>query len=158
MATEAVRLRINLSSGEMEVEGPEAFVQHYSSTFDELLERLRSGTSANNLVSGTDAKRVPGNDVPTSFGEYLLQLPRSSSDVERMLAAGHFAQLQTDSNSFSTGEANKLLLEQGVRLANPSDAVGKNLKAKRVFVVQKGRYRVSQAGVEHLHKLISGAG
>ena len=74
-----------------------------------------------------------------------------------MLAAGFFAQARSGDNAFSTGDANNLLMEQGVKVGNPSQCVKQSLNARRVFTVQRGRYRVSQPGLDYLRQLIGGA-
>ena len=66
-----------------------------------------------------------------------------------MLLAGRFAQLLSEDNSFSTKESNSLLLEQSVKVGNPSQCMTNNLKAKRVFKIGD-RYRVSRPGEEYL--------
>jgi hypothetical protein len=70
-----------------------------------------------------------------------------------MLLAGAFAQSASDDNAFTTGEANQLLIEQGIKVGNPSQCMTNNLKAKRVFKVPGNKYRVSKQGHEHLQKL-----
>ncbi|MGH6919854.1 MAG: hypothetical protein ACREJ0_19375, partial [Geminicoccaceae bacterium] len=89
----------------------------------------------------------------TSLGELLHRLPRSATDVDRMLLAGHIAQSRSSDNAFSTGEANALLTEQGVKIGNPSQSVKQNVIARRVFRHQR-RYRVSQIGLDHLAQLL----
>jgi hypothetical protein len=86
------------------------------------------------------------------FGEVLHSLPNSATGPDRMLLAGSYAQLASADNTFSTGEANQLLLGQGVKLSNPSQALKNAIAAKRVFKVGK-RYRVSKSGEEHLKSL-----
>ena len=83
-------------------------------------------------------------------------LPDLASDVDRMLVAGYIVQSRSNDKSFSTGEANALLTEQGVSVGNPSQLVRQNLVAKRVFK-HLGRYRISQTGVAHLNQLIGSA-
>jgi hypothetical protein len=73
-----------------------------------------------------------------------------------MLLAGHFAQSRSADASFSTGEANTLLTEQGVKIGNPSQSVKQNLVARRVFRHQR-RYRVSQIGIDYLVQLLGPA-
>ena len=69
-----------------------------------------------------------------------------------MLLAGYFAQSRSADQSFSVGEANALLTEEGVKIGNPAQSVKRNLVARRVLRSQ-GRYRVSQIGVDHLVQL-----
>ncbi len=151
MTEQRTRLRINLAQREFEVEGSEAFVNLYVERLDQLLERLSDGPKPD--PARPSAQPLVGVTVPQSFGELLEQLPRAATDVDRTLVAGYFAQSRTADQSFSTGEVNALLTEQGIKVGNPSQCVRQNLVAKRVFKHQR-RYRVSQTGMDHLRQLI----
>jgi hypothetical protein len=63
-------------------------------------------------------------------------------------------QQQAPDDSFTTADANKRLTEQGIKLGNPSQCVKQSVLAKRVFMVLRGRYRVSQHGRAHLRQLM----
>jgi hypothetical protein len=149
------KLRINLAQREFEVEGSESFVKTYAERLDQLLGRLMEQPAAPEPIGSArpDGDVLPGTGT---FGELLQRLPRTATDVDRMLVAGYFAQQRAADNGFATGEANTLLTEQGVKVGNPSQCVKQNLLAKRVFKHQ-GRYRVSQIGLDHLRQL-TGAG
>jgi hypothetical protein len=157
VVNERARLRVNLAQSEFEIEGSEAFVRTYAERFDALLDRLGRVPAA-----AQDAPAVPPPCAPEmpasakSLGELLHHLPRSATDVDRMLLAGHYAQSRSSDASFGTGEANALLTEQGVKIGNPSQSVKQNLVAKRVFRHQR-RYRVSQIGIDHLVQLLGPA-
>jgi hypothetical protein len=150
---ERAKLRINLAQREFEVEGSENFVKTYAERLDQLLASLTQQTAA---VAGAPPPARPEGDglaAAGTFGELLQRLPRTATDVDRMLIAGYFAQQGGLDNGFATGEANGLLTEQGVKVGNPSQCVKQNLLAKRVFKHQ-GRYRVSQIGLDYLRQLI----
>jgi hypothetical protein len=151
------RLRINLSEREFEVEGSERFVKAYAERFDALLAGLSDPTKEALPPPPAAPRAAPAAAAPRpaaqTFGEMLHQLPRSASDVDRMLAAGYFAHLRSPDKSFSTGEANDLLTGQSVKIGNPSQSVRQNVAAKRVFRHQ-GRYRVSQIGLDYLRQLL----
>ncbi|MGH6944231.1 MAG: hypothetical protein ACREH6_08440 [Geminicoccaceae bacterium] len=157
MADGLTRLRINLAQREFEVEGSETFVKSYAARFEALLDRLhRPDEVADAAAPPPPAQVDRGPPEAGTFGELLQHLPRAASDVDRILVAGSFAQSRTVDRSFSTGEANALLTEQGIKVGNPSQCVKQNLVAKRVFK-HLGRYRVSQSGAEHLRQLLSAA-
>jgi hypothetical protein len=153
------RLKINLSQGEFEVEGSEAFVERYAERIDALFADFQqSRISQPPVIQAAAAEAVEGNghatmETPDHIGEWLEHLPRSSTDVDRMLLAGYFAQLRSGDQSFGTGEANTLLTDQGIKVGNPSQCVKQNLVAKRVFRHQR-RYRVSQTGLDQLRQLL----
>jgi hypothetical protein len=146
------KLRINLAQREFEVEGSEGFVRTYADRLDQLLGRLseQPGAAPPPNSGAPESSALPSTQ---SFGELLHRLPRGASDVDRMLIAGHFVQQRAADNAFSTGEANALLTEQGIKVGNPSQCVKQSLMAKRVFKHQ-GRYRVSQTGADHLRQLL----
>lgn len=69
------------------------------------------------------------------------------------MLAGLYAQRQSADGTFTTGNANTLLVEQGVKLSNASQAMKGNADAKRAFRVAKRNWKVSKAGEEHLGSL-----
>lgn len=153
MDAQRAKLRINLAQREFEVEGSENFVRAYAERLDQLLGWLTQQTAA---AAGSPPPIRPDGDglaAADTFGELLQRLPRTATDVDRMLVAGYFAQQGGADNGFGTGEANHLLTEQGVKVGNPSQCVKQNLVAKRVFKHQ-GRYRVSQIGLDYLRQLV----
>ncbi len=155
MNGQRARLRINLSQREFEVEGSEAFVKAYVARFDAWLGRF---DQAAELAPSAGPPEAPIEPAPRelgelTFGELLHRLPRAASDVDRVLVAGWFGHMRSADKSFSTGEANTLLTEQGIKIGNPSQSIKQNLTAKRVFKHQ-GRYRVSQTGLDYLHQLL----
>lgn len=164
MSETRTRLKINLSEGEFEVEGSEAFVNRYVERIDALFERLKNGepaepaappaeSAAPVLDIGLSPALAKNGSVPAHIGEWLEHMPRSATDVDRMLLAGYFAQLRSGDQSFGTGEANTLLTDQGIKVGNPSQCVKQNLVAKRVFKHMR-RYRVSQTGLDQLRQLL----
>jgi hypothetical protein len=150
------RLRINLSQREFEVEGSEEFVRGFVDRVQELLDLFDLPPPAA-AVAGDNAQATEANTTLGTFGEFILSLPSSSTDVDKMLAAGFYVQVTSPDDAFATGDANRRLTEQGIKLGNPSQCVKQSLLAKRVFLVSKGRYRVSQPGRAHLRQLLGPA-
>ena len=168
--TERTRLRISVAGREFEVEGSEEFVREFVPRIESLLEYLGDLAAAppepaQPTPSPTGGSNGSGNGISHesgaasggSFGEFMLRLPSSATDVDRMLAAGFFVQQGAADDAFGTADANKKLTEQGVKLGNPSQCVKQSLIAKRVFMVQRGRYRISQHGRAHLRQLMGPA-
>ena len=146
------RLRINLSQREFEVEGSEEFVREFAERISELLDLFDVGPVA--TAPSRSEAAPPSPEALGSFGEFLLRLPSSATDVDKMLAAGYFVQVGSADDAFTTADANRRLTEQGIKLGNPSQCVKQSLLAKRVFLLSKGRYRVSQQGRAHLRQLL----
>lgn len=148
------RVRVDLGQRAFEVEGSEMFVR-------ELVDRLEA------MLQVDGGSEPPMVDLPQtvaaapsglgSFGEFIQKLPGSATEVDRMLAAGYWTQRQSVDDGFATADANRRLLEQGIKLGNPSQCVRQSLTAKRVFAVQRGRFRVSQLGRQYLRQLMGDA-
>jgi len=154
----SARIRVNLSTKEFEVEGSEQFVKEYADKIENLLSSLATARvspviPAASSNAGDSQAALQNAGLPETFGEYLHSFPKVNTDVERMLIAGYFSQSKSDDNSFTTASASELLREQGIKPANPADCIAKNKSAKRVFALAKGKFRVSQKGVEHINSL-----
>lgn len=158
------RVRVNLAQRELEIEGSEAFVRSFGERLEVLLESLADSSWAEPpAATPAPAPSGPTSTAPAepaaaaafgSFGEFLTNLPGSATDVDKILAAGLWGQSQAADDCFATGDANKRLLEQGIKVGNASQCVKQSVLAKRVFVVQRGRFRVSQIGRQHLRQLM----
>jgi hypothetical protein len=145
------RVRLNLGQREFEVEGGEAFVRELAGRYEELLQSL--GAPADPPAAEAAMPPVDGRPLG-SFGEFIQRLPGTATEVDRMLAAGYFVQRHSGDDAFTTADANRRLAEQGIKLGNPSQCVRQSLGARRVFAVQRGRFRVSQLGRQHLRQMI----
>jgi hypothetical protein len=158
------RLRVSLAQREYEIEGSEPFVREFADRLDALFQSLEPPEAAvatpaepETVAAGDGASRnVPVPRAPSlgEFGDFIHRLPASATDVDRMLAAGFYVQQLSDDDAFGTSDANRRLVEQGVKIGNPSQCVRQSLVAKRVFLVKRGRFRVSQIGRQHLRHLI----
>jgi len=152
---EQSRIRISLTAGELEVEGTEAFVAQYADAIEGLIGRLETQplpTATSQPVAGPASAAGTSKSMPTElpeFGELLHGLPSNVSGPDRIVVAGWYVQQTNSENTFSTGEANQLLIGQGIKLSNPSQALKNAIAAKRVFKVGN-RYRVSKAGEDHI--------
>jgi hypothetical protein len=152
--SERARVRINLAQRELEVEGPEAFVDRWAARIEELLEALDAPLPA---MPAGEAPEPGARAALGTFGEFLQLVPSSATETDKILAAGYFVQQQSGDDAFGTGEASRKLTDHGVKVGNPSQCVRQSLAAKRVFMVQRGRYRVSQGGRGHLRRLLGDA-
>lgn len=157
--SENARIRISVSAGELEVEGTAAFMAQYSDAIDAMIGRLKTEpVTASNTATPTQPLSAPApataatGELP-EFGEVLHGLSSNASGPDRMLVAGWYVQRASSENTFSTGEANQLLMGQGVKLSNPSQALKNAISAKRVFKVGS-RYRISKVGEDHLKTLL----
>lgn len=159
-----LRIRLNLSVGEYEFEGAEETVREMLGELPRMLREIAGspthGVPAATLGGGTGAlssSAEPPAEAQATFGELMHEYPGSITDIDRMLIAGSFVQQQSQDNSFSTRDANDLLKEQAIKLANPSVCVKRNTDARRLFSVGQGRFRISQTGLDYLRQLKTSA-
>ena len=150
------RLKVNLLAREFEIEGSEAFVEAYGGRIEQLLHRLVESARAGAETPTTAVEAPAGTPADEGFGGLLLALPRNATDVDRILLAGWYVQQAAPERTFTTAEANRHLVEQGIKVGNASQSVKQNLVAKRAFLVQRGRYRVAHSGLAHLAQLTAG--
>lgn len=149
------RIRVAVGDLELELEGDQEFIARYAEVVDALLGALRTRPAERRADVGKPARAPKAGDLTIGeFGEQLGGFPKAATATDQVLLAGRFAQLASDDNTFATKDANALLLEQSVKVGNPSQCMTNNLKAKRVFKVGD-RYRVSKPGEEHLASLLS---
>ncbi|SNB67098.1 hypothetical protein SAMN07250955_105255 [Arboricoccus pini] len=156
MTNQHARIKINLAQREIEIEGAENFVSHWADRLDELLGYF--GNSEESRQKAEEDKpegprQLTGDDLG-AFGEFIQSLPNASTEVDKMLAAGLWVQRRSNDDAFGTGDASRHLADHGMRIGNPSQCVRQSLMAKRLFMVQRGRYRISQQGYNYLRQLI----
>jgi hypothetical protein len=152
---DTARVRLDFGQRAFEVEGREAFVREMVDRLEETLHLLGSTPEAAPAEEEPAEPQGHGGALG-SFGEFIQRLPPSATEVDRMLAAGYWVQRQSSDDAFATGDANRRLSEQGVKLGNPSQCVRQSLNGRRVFATQRGRFRVSQLGRQYLRQLIGG--
>jgi hypothetical protein len=165
------KIRINLNLREFEIEGSEAFINSHSAKIESFLEILKTAPpivtepkahhKENEVTEVKPAKTVSthkasSEDIPETFGEYYHEMPKKSTESDKILLAAHFVQSKSDDNLFTTKESNAALLEQGVKLSNPTVFVTRCEKAKHIIKISKGKFRVSKTGLEHIKELLAG--
>jgi hypothetical protein len=161
MDKQNARLRINLSAREVEIEGSEEFVREYAAKLENALPLLAKAPEVGQVPKDEGApvsKEQPKTSVttvPEVFGEYLTLFPKDVSDIDKVLIAAYHVQTQAPESLFATAQANQLLKSQGIKVANASRAVKLQIAAKRAFPVSRGKYRVSQEGIDYIKSLMS---
>jgi len=154
MQSDSVSVRVNFGSKEVEVAGSNQEVVEWWERLAPILADLAHSpsSSAKKTDTAPGDSSVGKQSTPESFGEYFHEFPSSITDVEKMLVAAFFAQTTEADTCFTTGQASKLLSDQGIKLGNPSQCVKQNAEKKHVFA-HNGKYRVSKSGIEHLNSL-----
>jgi len=150
-------IRISISSGEIEIEGTNEFVEKYSNHIEKfirvILEQSHPYTKTKLYESSISGSIEETNEIPKTFGEYYSLFPRSIKDIDKMLIASFYAQSVSEEKMFTTAEAGKLLTEQGIKISNPSQRVRDLRDKKDVFTIGRGKFRISEQGERKLHEL-----
>lgn len=165
------KIRINLNLRELEIEGSEDFINSHSAKIESFLETLKAspivitepkvddkekeGAKAISVKTSSTHK-AHSEDIPETFGEYYHEMPKKSTESDKILVAGHFIQVKSEDNLFTTKEANAALLEQGVKLSNAAVFINRCEKMKHIIKISKGKFRVSKIGHEHIRQLLTG--
>lgn len=154
MSEANIRVRINKSTGELEVEGPpRAVAEWWEKLWPEVSQY---GGRAQDPQSGARALSLPpanNGQMPDIFGEFFTEFRSDITDTDKVLIAAAFIQSRDQERVFTTKSANQALLDQNIKVANASENVRRLIQVKRAFVVSDGRYRVSAGGLEHLNSL-----
>ncbi len=104
-------------------------------------------------VGARSSSGANGAGTAKEFGEAIHSLPKGSSGTDQILVAGYYAAAGSADGTFATSEANSLLVEQGIKLSNPSQSLKNGLAAKRVFKVGK-RFKLSKTGEDSIRSFI----
>lgn len=154
------RISVTVGDRQLDLEGPEPFIANYADALQRMLDRLvRDVATSTDSPPPTEAG-AKGSHEPSpghmEFGE-ALQMLRSTSGTDQILLAGKFVQDESEDRTFDTRDANQMLIDQSVKLANASNSIKRNLTRKRVFKVG-GRFRVSRTGEQYLASLFGVTG
>lgn len=164
MAGKTIRFELHQGQRRLVLEGD---IDELQSLIDEYASWVQddSGVPVTSLsaggISGGSSSAPPskppalpeGGAAGLSFGEFIHPFASDITDVDRALIAAVYAQQQSEDSTFATNDVSELLKEQGIRLSNPSMSIRRNMVAKRIFSMSKGKYRVSREGLAHLEAL-----
>ena len=167
--SETAKFKLNLKTGEVEIEGSEEFVERQVQALQSLVELMDlhhspgetfdTGTSSEvSTESQPDTATTPNDaTLPSSFGEWMHSFRTDLNDQDKALITARYVQSQAATNDFKTSEINNSLRDHGVKLANPSEALKRLSDKKLIFQTRKVgklRYmRVSVDGQKHLESL-----
>ncbi len=165
--TENTRIKINIKTGEFELEGSEDFVKSQISALPDILIKIcgtlpmPAVTLPQTHVHTEEQTKLPAvptpepnkdviGPIPDNFGEWFNRFPPKLQQVDLVLITGYFQQKISQENAFETGEVNKLLKEQGIRLSNSAVFLKLLQESKLVIIIGKrgklNRFRISPDG------------
>ncbi|GAB1716510.1 MAG: hypothetical protein NTAFB05_15520 [Nitrobacter sp.] len=154
MVETRLKVRLNKSAGELEIEGSEkAVAEWWEKLWPELHHQemsapvLHYGESRGSTITKTTSQ------MPEVFGEFFTEFRSDITDVDKILVAAAFIQARDTERLFTTKSANQSLIDQNIKVANASENIRRLIRTKRAFVVSDGKYRISASGLEHLSSL-----
>lgn len=161
--------KINLSTGDVEISGSEEFVSACIDRLPLVMRELGQDTlmakapgknpTAGNQNGGQDAGNSQGATnslgVPDSFGEWKQKFKDGLTQDQKVLMSGYYCQAQNPENIFKTKEANDILKNHGIKVANAANNLKSLEENKYVFIAKKSGklklYRVTEQGLQHLN-------
>lgn len=174
---EQTRVKINLSSGDIEVEGKQSFVEQQLKNLPDTILSLRGELKKTRTtvakgpkkrkkrVSRKRAASKPTRaaakkaavKVPDSFDKLLSDASDKLSQNDKVLLSGFYHQAGSKKNAFTSSDALKLLKERNIKISNVSNSMAQLLKTKRVARTKKeGRlsyYKITNSGKDYLGQL-----
>jgi hypothetical protein len=168
MENTRTRIRVNISQGEIELEGSEKFLEKHQPTIDEFIAeaKKRPSTVTPNRVGEqiTKHSNLEENrpkivnqasiNVPGSFGEFYTQFRKGISISDKMLIAGYYIQCTSDDGLFVPKDSAVLLNEQNVKITNPNAFVKSLLNGAKLYK-QAGKFKVSESGIDYIKQLLT---
>lgn len=142
--SETTRFKLNLRTGEVEIEGSEEFVERQIQNLEALVELIepevvnesdeaieQESLQSENNGAGSNS------DIPETFGEWLHSFKSDVNDLDKALITARYVQSQSETNDFKTSEVNKSLKEHGIKLSNPSTSLKRLIEKKYLFQTRK---------------------
>lgn len=156
------RIRINLKTREIELEGPETFIDKYNDIIKGFIEKISDPEESIGPLteaSKSDSTEINTNHsthsisaLPESFGEYYTRFPRNLKVVDKILIASYYSQLKSEDGLFSIKESADLLTEQNVQITNANAFIKALVNTGKLFK-HAGKYKVSERGVEQIAQM-----
>lgn len=169
---DSTKVRINLKTGEIELEGSEQFVKEQLEMLGPIVEFMAQLSTGSNGTADepsdeaeptTEQEKISkigekGLDVPNSFGEWKHKFKEDLNDLDKSLLTAYYVQKANTENDFKTSEVNNSLKDHGVKLSNTSASLQRLESKKLAFQTRKvGKLkylRVSSDGISHLKSLL----
>ncbi len=165
---ETARFKLNLITGEVEIEGSEEFVERQIQQLETVIEtvRLRTQQREEGSEGVQDEARESSTShqftskeeqPPASFGEWMNNFRADITDLDKALITARYVQSHSPENDFKTSEVNNSLKDHGIKLSNPSVCLKRLDGKKLIFQTRKVGslkfMRVSIDGQKHLESL-----
>lgn len=173
------RLRLNLGGNEIEIEGPDGFIQAEVQKLGDLVKLLGGSVSrgvppeagespkrARSTARARAPRRSRRVSAPSSssqgepageaggFKEWLPKMPERRTNRIKLLWAGYFLQRHSPAQAFTVRGANELLESANVGVKHPNPEVLNMVNMGLVERVSRGEYRLTKAAAEDVDRAL----
>lgn len=156
------RVRIRIREVEVELEGPESFLEEHRHQWEPLL------ALAADMASDMDAALEPAppaaaaesREAPVQEGvgeAPFADYGGALEDYDKVLVACYHAQQESEEHAFRWPDAARVAVRGGLSASDAAAEFQYLLDVRHVMRLKRGTYRVSAKGVESLHKLLAAA-
>lgn len=141
--SDTTKFKLNLRTGEVEIEGSEEFVERQIQNLESLVELIEpevineSEELAEGVLQSEAEESGTQSEIPETFGEWLHSFKSDINDLDKALITARYVQSQSATNDFKTSEVNKSLKEHGIKLSNPSTSLKRLIQKKYLFQTRK---------------------
>ncbi len=171
--TDTVKIRVNVSAGEIELQGSKEFVEKHINNIEHLFGIISNATEG--LQSpiteqiprtnekeahseGESVKPPSRQSLPDNLRDWIIKrLPEDMTETDIALAAGYFIQEHSEDDRFKTSEVTNQLKDIGIKLSNTSHSLSGQEDKGHIFPDGKDggqkQWRVAREGEEYLKGL-----
>lgn len=171
------KIKINLLSREIEIEGSENFVNSHLEKINQIFkvfidsapeflsrdyEVQISGSNGgshnaivtaetsgrtNNPITKSKKKMVSETDL-RKLKNFFKKLPKSIKDVDKIFAIGYFVMENENKPFFNTRDISKYIKTLNINISNTSQAVKYNVRRNKFILLEKGKYNISKEAAD----------
>lgn len=160
MTEKRVRVRVRIHDVEVDLEGPQEFVERYRDQWEPLLEMLPDLARGPPVWEDEDdAERldVEEGPAPAPSAPLFAEFRAGLTDYDKVLIACYHAQQSSDEHAFRWPEASRVAVANGISASDAAAEFQYLLDIRHVMRLKRGTYRVSAKGVEAIHRLLATA-
>ena len=158
-----VTMRIRIGGSELEVTGPQDFVEEKIAEFVESIKTISSAPSDSQVKTSVPTSSAVGSTAkPMAINQFMKKLGKVT-EIGRVLAAGYYLEKFKECDNFTAADIREAIKEsRNPPPKNTSDAINKNIKKGFMMAAgnkdKKMAFVLTTDGEQHIVDLIESAG